>query len=243
MPIPKSPSDASLEPETTRIRAVYAGRAGRRSRSTAVEDAYRRLNDERRVATRSLVERLFAGEPRPRLLDVGCGGGEDLEGWLRAGWPASRLAGVDLVADRVAAARERLPATDIRLNDGPELPWASNTFEIATAVTVLSSIRDTPTRVRLLGEMRRVVRPGGVVIVYDFFVRNPRNPDVVPITGGWLASAIGPPTGWLRLSPFLYAVAAGARVHPLLADLAMLISPRTHRLTYWRIGDPNASSR
>ncbi len=34
----------------------------------------------------------------------------------------------------------------------------------------------------MAAEMLRVVRPAGVIIWYDFFMRNPRNPYVQPVT-------------------------------------------------------------
>jgi len=46
---------------------------------------------------------------------------------------------------------------------------------------------------------------------------------------------LGRPPDWsMRLSPVLQAVAVGAAVHPRLADLAMRLAPRTHRLSGWR---------
>jgi hypothetical protein len=34
----------------------------------------------------------------------------------------------------------------------------------------------------MAAQMLRVLRPGGVIIWYDFFLRNPRNPYVKPVT-------------------------------------------------------------
>jgi hypothetical protein len=44
-----------------------------------------------------------------------------------------------------------------------------------------------------------------------------------------------PPDGSERLSPFLYLVAAGMRIHSVIGALMFRVSPRTHRLSYWRV--------
>lgn len=169
----------------------------------------------------------------PTVLDVGCGGGYDLRVWQSFGWPPAKLAGVDLVADRVGVARATNPGVDIRLGQGGSLPFGDSTFDVATAVTVFSSILDPAIRTAVFGEMARVVRSGGVIVIYDFVVRNPRNHDVIPMPLDVLERLGGPPTGSLRITPLLQAVALGAWVHPRMAGVMMRVAPSTHRLTWW----------
>lgn len=221
--------------EVDRIRAVYRERDRSRPRARPIGEAYRRLNAQRLAAMRTLLDGLFPGQSL-RLIDVGCGGGYDLSRWLAAGWPADRLAGVDVVPTRLDAARAACPGVDLRLSSDGTIPHPDASFDVATAVTVFSSILDPTMRRTLFAEMRRVVRPGGVVVVYDFVVRKPTNPNVLAMDRRRLEELGAPPTGSKRLSPLLQLVAAGAAVHPRLADLAMRITPPTHRLTYWRIG-------
>jgi ubiquinone/menaquinone biosynthesis C-methylase UbiE len=196
-------------------------------------DAYRRINADRIARMRSLVGRLFR-EPNPRILDVGCGAGYDLSRWLEFGWPADRLAGVDLVESRVQSARLACPGVRIDVNKGTSLPFADDAFDLTTAVTVFSSILDSTVRRSLFEEMARVTAPGGAVLVYDFVIRNPRNPNVLAMTRRRLEELDGRPTGSIRLTPLIYVVAAGAAVHPRVADLAERLAPPTHRLTWWR---------
>jgi hypothetical protein len=81
--------------------------------------------------------------------------------------------------------------------------------------------------------MARVVRSGGLIVIHDFVVRNPRNHDVTAMPLEVLEGLGGPPTGSLRITPLLHAVALGAWVHPRIAGVAMRLAPRTHRLTWW----------
>jgi ubiquinone/menaquinone biosynthesis C-methylase UbiE len=185
---------------------------------------------------RALVEREMPESPWPRILDVGCGGGHDLAAWLRAGWPPERLAGVDLVPGRVQAAAERCPGVDVREGSGAALPYPDASFDVATASTVLSSVLDAAIRKEILAEMRRVVRRGGLVVVYDFVIRNPRNRSVIAMPTAHLTEAAEtPPDGSERLSPLVYLVAAGASLHPAATRVAWMLGPRTHRLTFWRV--------
>jgi SAM-dependent methyltransferase len=223
--------------ELYRVRRVFAQRdrrhldSGRGSRGRAA----RRLAAERLRMTARLLRHEFAAERHPRILDVGCGAGHDLAWFLAAGWPPESLAGIDLMPDRVAQARTSAPGADIRLAVGADLPFEDSSFDVVTCVLVLSSIRTEAMRRHLFAEMWRVTRLEGLIVVYDFVVRKPGNRDVVAMPLPLLAREAGRlATHSVRLSPFLYAVAAGDAVHPRLAEVAMRVAPRTHRLTYWR---------
>lgn len=239
---PAEPGD-----EVERIRAVYAERDRARPRGRAIAEAYRRLNAQRLARMRELVERMHlggasAGE-RPRLLDVGCGGGYDLARWLEAGWPPERLAGTDLVPERLAAARAACPGVRFEESGGDQLPFEDDSFDVATAVTVFSSILDPEMRSRLFAEMERVVRPGGAILVYDFVVRKPTNPNVVGMPMRLLTELGRRPDASFRLSPLLQLVALAALLGRRAADLAMAVAPPTHRLSVWRVRSGAESTR
>jgi ubiquinone/menaquinone biosynthesis C-methylase UbiE len=124
-----------------------------------------------------------------RILDVGCGSGQwlvDFESW---GATRKNLAGIDLLPSRVRSARARLGAfrneggeesggADIRQGNAAALPWKDQAFDIVCQCTVFSSILDSAVRGAVAAEMARVLASGGVIVWYDFFVNNPRNPHV-----------------------------------------------------------------
>jgi SAM-dependent methyltransferase len=232
MPSPDPSLDATDAAEAARIRAVYADRDHRPARHPAIVSAYRAVNQDRMQRMHQLIETLMPGQ-KPAILDVGCGGGYDLGVWHSLGWPTTSLAGVDLVPARVEAARAANPGIDVRLSEGATIPFADASFDIATAVTVFSSVRDPAVRAGIFAEMRRVVRPGGAIVIYDFVVRNPRNAAVIPVPLKLLAELGGPPSGSLRLTPLLQAVALGGWLHPRIARMVARVAPRTHRLTWW----------
>jgi SAM-dependent methyltransferase len=172
---------------------------------------------------------------RLRVCDVGCGTGLDLEGWLRAGVPATQLAGSELMPERAEAASRRIRDADIRLVEGFDLPFPSGTFDLCSASLVLSTIRGASNRRRLLAEMARVTRPSGLVIVYDFVIRKPTNRNVVRITTRGLTRMWRAPDAVFPAAPFLPLLEAALKLPRSLASAALRLLPRTHRLWVWRV--------
>src|SRR5690606_18323226 len=80
---------------------------------------------------------------------------------------AEAVAAVDPSAPFVLAARERHPQVDVREAVAEDLPFPDSSFDIALAQLVVHFMSDPLVG---LGEMLRVVRPGGIVAasVWDF---------------------------------------------------------------------------
>jgi ubiquinone/menaquinone biosynthesis C-methylase UbiE len=102
----------------------------------------------------------FAGvDSGMAVVDVGCGPGALTERLVqRAG--AKNVAAADPSEPFVAAATERAQGADVRLAAAEALPWEDDRFDAALSQLVVNFMRDADTGV---SEMRRVVRPGGVV--------------------------------------------------------------------------------
>ena len=112
----------------------------------------------RRLAPRFLE---FAGlEAGETVLDVGCGTGS-LTFALAARLGLKAIEAIDYEAQFVAAVRERNtdPRINVRQADAVALPFANGAFDRALSLLVLQFVSDAG---RAAGEMRRVVRPGGI---------------------------------------------------------------------------------
>jgi SAM-dependent methyltransferase len=138
---------------------------------------------EHHARQRAMVELLrrggWNGLSRRSITEVGCGSGGNLLDLLRLGAEPDRLTGIELLPERAASARERLPSA-VRLieGDAAQADIAPASQDAVLAFTVFSSLLDDGFQQRLADAMWRWVRPGGGVLWYDFTVDNPRNPDV-----------------------------------------------------------------
>lgn len=113
------------------------------------------------------------------VLEVGCGAGANLLELLRLGFDPARLAGAELLPERAATARQRLPAaTAVHAGDAMQLAQADSSLDLVLLSTVFSSILDDAFQQRLADRIWSWLRPGGAVLWYDFAFDNPRNPDV-----------------------------------------------------------------
>jgi SAM-dependent methyltransferase len=110
----------------------------------------------RRRVLRAELDRLPL-EPDARLLDAGCGSGRTLDDLARYG----RVSGIDLSSEAVACAHRR-GHEDVRVAPVEDLPFADATFDV---VTCLDVIEHTPDDRATLAELRRVTRPGGLLVI------------------------------------------------------------------------------
>ena len=95
------------------------------------------------------------------VLDVGCGTGSLLETLVaNAGW--RRIAGIDASELYLEAARHRVtdPRIELQTADAAALPYPNASFDAVLSQLVLQFVSDPAAA---LADMRRVVRPGGVV--------------------------------------------------------------------------------
>ncbi len=105
---------------------------------------------------------------RVRLLDVACGTGRTLHQIWRT-HPTIQLWGVDLSPSYVRVARKRLAKVDelaIAVENAEALPFADGTFDVATSVYLFHELPRKARR-NVIAELRRVVRPGGLVVIED----------------------------------------------------------------------------
>jgi ubiquinone/menaquinone biosynthesis C-methylase UbiE len=109
--------------------------------------------------------RALAPRPGIRVLDAGCGRGEVLLACARAG---AQVAGIDYADAALEIAREVLadvPDADLRTGEVTALPWADESFDRVLFADVIEHLEPAE-GVAALAELRRVLRPGGSLLVH-----------------------------------------------------------------------------
>lgn len=116
------------------------------------------FNGFRRFVT-PILDRAARGRRDLELLDCGCGTGANLSLLERYG----RATGIDLTMRGLEFAREygrrRLARASVT-----RLPFPDAAFDVAASLDVLYSLEE-PAAALALAEMRRVLRPGGAVVI------------------------------------------------------------------------------
>jgi len=155
-------SDQHISQETERIHRIYDRAAARYDRSESWE---RRLYG---ADARELVR-----EAHGETLEIAVGTGRNLQLYS----PSVRLTGIELSDEMLEQARRR--AADLGLDasllqgDAQQLPFPDASFDTVVCTFALCTIPDDR---RAVAEARRVLRPGGTLVLVEH-VRSP-NPFV-----------------------------------------------------------------
>ena len=110
-------------------------------------------------------------DPGARILDYGCGYGR-LAGELhQRGFEA--VEGVDLSPGLITRAREQWPGLRFSVIDTPpELSYPDESFDAVLLFAVLTCIPTDAGQRELVAELRRLLRPGGLLYLSDMCVQD-----------------------------------------------------------------------
>jgi tellurite methyltransferase len=116
-----------------------------------------------------LFDQLLKGRisPNMRVLDAGCGNGRNIVYLLRMGCDVCAVdESDDAVAKTFAVARRICPginSANFRVAGIDALPFDDGAFDVVVAIAVLHFARDPSHFDRMIGELWRVLRPGGLL--------------------------------------------------------------------------------
>jgi SAM-dependent methyltransferase len=228
-----------LAAETKRIRAAY----GRRQ----CGDLYSWFNpghlfyiQERERRVLDLLTRLgLSFLANQRILEAGCYTGYWLGEFIKWGARPENLTGIDLLHEYLVEAQStQSPKVGLIQANAAFLPFLSNTFDIVLQSMLFTSILDPAMKQAVAKELLRVLKPGGLLLWYDYHCNNPWNKDVRGVKKGEIRGlfpgcrielrriTLAPPLA-RRLAPYSFLVCA------LLEKLRIL---NTHYLGVIRKG-------
>jgi len=141
---------------------------------TNVDEMAKSLEARGRTPAQARLRRRFLKfvpvRPGARVLEVGCGTGVVVRDLAALVGRRGEVVGVDASRQLLERARAlcretaRQARITLRVADGASLPFASNRFDLALAITVVLHVADP---LRVAREMVRVTRPGGRVGLQD----------------------------------------------------------------------------
>ncbi len=133
-----------------------------------LDSDYRRaLQPPEQVVARS------GAKPGMKALEVGCGSGAYTPFFARAVGPEGSVAALDIQPEMLAQIAAKLAKPEnqdihnITLHEASayELPFEDNTLDLVYMITVFQEI---PDRARTLAEVRRVLKPGGILAITEW---------------------------------------------------------------------------
>ena len=84
----------------------------------------------------------------------------------------ARLCAIDISASSIEIARTRNPQVEYATYDGVHVPHPDATFDFAVAVCVFHHV-PLEQRLALVSDIRRALKPGGFIVIFE---HNPLNP-------------------------------------------------------------------
>ncbi|MFZ2492015.1 MAG: bifunctional demethylmenaquinone methyltransferase/2-methoxy-6-polyprenyl-1,4-benzoquinol methylase UbiE [Thermoanaerobaculia bacterium] len=158
-PPPASSGRQLAGPEPAKIREMFATISGRYDRANTVLSGGVHHLWRRRTVRWSGVQ---AGD---RVLDCATGTGDLAIAFKKAVGESGGVIGTDFVPEMLAVARTKTTGIEFEVADVTKLPYADASFDVSS---ISFGIRNVGDPERGIGELARVVRPGGRVMVLEF---------------------------------------------------------------------------
>lgn len=137
-----------------------------------VDEEYLKHAESRRLAAAAVLESVRKHVPAGRLLDVGCATGDFLVASRAAGY---EVEGLELSSWSCAIARER----GLTVHQTPLSQFAEKSAERFDVISLIGVIEHFPDPRRELQSIAKLLRPGGVVVIWT------------GDSSSWLAKALG----------------------------------------------------
>ena len=118
---------------------------------------------------RKIVSTEFPNSTQLSLLDIGCGHGYIHADLVKFGY---KVTGVEVAHEVLPLAREANPKVKYLDYDGTTLPFDDGSFDITLTICVMHHVPPEQW-LSFCQEMRRVLRPGGIAVIFE---HNPFNP-------------------------------------------------------------------
>ncbi len=101
------------------------------------------------------------------ILDFGCGNGR-----FAALFSKVEYFGIDISEELIKIAKKKFPEKNFYVFDGLNIPFENNFFSFIFSIAVFHHIPSKNLRQKVLKELRRVLMPGGLILISVWDLRN-----------------------------------------------------------------------
>jgi len=165
--------------ELENIKMRYAWRAENLAPPTKGDMCFARAHiKERESKFLKILHRHFGNDfSMLKMIEIGAGGGQNLHFFIRSGFAMNNIWANELLDDRFDLLKQNFPEITADHGDASRLDH-HNIFDLVLQSTVFTSILNDPLKQKLADTMYAMVKPGGMILWYDFTFDNPRNKHV-----------------------------------------------------------------
>ncbi|SQB93225.1 class I SAM-dependent methyltransferase [Clostridium tetanomorphum] len=103
-----------------------------------------------------------------RILDVGCGYGRTLNELYSQGF--KNLFGIDFSDKMIERGKEQFPWLNLNVKEDKKIPYEDNSFDSIILFAVLTCIVDDEDQISIMNEIKRVLKPNGILYINDFLL-------------------------------------------------------------------------
>ncbi len=163
--------------EAEKIKVRYEKRrnndAGKNENAVFIENVIK----ERETIYSGIIKEHFNKTDKLKFIEIGAGAGANIDFFRKLGIKDENIVAAELLPERAATLREKYPKITVSEGDALQLDF-KNSFDIVFQSLVFTSILDDNFKKNLAHKMLEMLKPGGIILWYDFKFNNPANKDV-----------------------------------------------------------------
>jgi phospholipid N-methyltransferase len=164
-----------------KIKQQYADRANKSGLYNSVYSDCAEKEKEKK--TKKLLSEFLKNAGNKTVLEIGAGQGGNVPLLRECGFKDEHIYLNELLTERILAIRKNYPGVHLYAGNALDIDF-NEKYDCIFQSTVFTSILKQSDRQTLAGKMWELLKPGGIILWYDFVYNNPNNPDVrkVPLT-------------------------------------------------------------
>lgn len=133
------------------------------------EEYWNSVSEKKEFTTPFLLETFSNYVKRDQvILDVGCGYGRTLDELYHNGY--RNLIGIDFSKGMIERGKRQFPYLDLRVKEDASIALADASIDAVILFSVLTCIRTNQEQEELIQEIKRILKPQGILYVNDFLL-------------------------------------------------------------------------